>query len=151
MMRTTTLLAFLLLFTGGCQSEEKLYLVISDQENDQIFVEEQITEGQQITLSWIHSVEKTPWSEIYDVTEKGQLVLTETEFESFGAGVDFSGGTMTVEDGKVVVKDIDQPVESITWIHSQNAEHTVRIGETIKAGPEYLPHHHAIELVIEER
>ncbi|WP_084405843.1 DUF1850 domain-containing protein [Alteribacter aurantiacus] len=150
MMRTTTLLAFLLLMVA-CTPEKQLYMVIQDQDNDSIYVEEQVTEGDRITLSWIHSVEKTPWSEVYEVTHEGGLMLTEAIFESFGAGVDHANGTMTVEDGKVVVKDIDEPVEKITWIHSQQAEHTVHLRDKESTGPNDLPHHQAIEIVIEER
>src|SRR5699024_11353970 len=38
------------------------------------------------TLSWIHSVEKEPWYEIYK-RKNSHLILTETYFKTFGAGV----------------------------------------------------------------
>lgn len=39
------------------------------------------------TLSWVHSVEKTPWEEDYRVTPAG-LVLTDARIESTGAGME---------------------------------------------------------------
>jgi hypothetical protein len=41
----------------------------------------------ELTLSWIHTIEKVPWAEVYEV-RKGKLVLREAQIVSSGAGMD---------------------------------------------------------------
>lgn len=49
------------------------------------------------TLSWVHSVEKIPWTEQWKVTPAG-LVVTEGRVEGSGAGMDPPEGSV-FEDG----------------------------------------------------
>ncbi|TMW69992.1 DUF1850 domain-containing protein [Alteribacter natronophilus] len=143
---------WLFFITGGCSGDQGLYAVVSSAEDESVVLkEERVLPGDLITLRWIHSVEKTPWLERYEVRDSGELVLVETEFESFGAGVDYSRGEMTVEDGKVKVTDLEQHVPFISWIHSEQASYTITINETQAAGPEDLPHHEAIMVTVEKR
>lgn len=44
-----------------------------------------LLDGKTFELQWIHSVEKQWWVEAYEVRE-GSLLLTDTYFETFGAG-----------------------------------------------------------------
>ncbi|MDV2684970.1 DUF1850 domain-containing protein [Alkalihalophilus lindianensis] len=110
-----------------------------------------INVGDQWTIKWIHSVEKTPWEETYEVSEDGSLRLVETVFYSFGAGVPHEKGSMTIEDGKVVTREIDQEIEAFRWIHSHNAEFAIYLNDEILFQTEDLPHHEPLELIIEKR
>lgn len=53
-------------------------------------------------LHWIHSIEKEEWYEVYEINEQG-LLLTETYFKTFGAGVPNESETEAevTEDGFV--------------------------------------------------
>lgn len=53
-------------------------------------------------LHWIHSIEHEEWYEVYEVRE-GDLLLTETYFKTFGAGVpsDSEESSEITEDGFV--------------------------------------------------
>lgn len=53
--------------------------------------------GGMFTLSWVHSVEKTGWTETYEVTPEG-LKLTEARVQGSGAGMDPGPGAV-LRDG----------------------------------------------------
>jgi hypothetical protein len=46
-----------------------------------------------VMLSWIHTVEDTPWEEDY-VIERGALVITQARVKRSGAGMDPPGGAV---------------------------------------------------------
>lgn len=75
------------------------------------------------TLSWIHSVEKEKWHEIY-VREGKDLVLTETYFKTFGAGVPSEGKVIKVEDGYVHM-EINRKIDEINIVVSNNVKTTL--------------------------
>lgn len=45
--------------------------------------------GNQFTIRFTHSVAKRPVDETFEITPKGQIMLTETTYDSFGAGLPF--------------------------------------------------------------
>jgi hypothetical protein len=51
-------------------------------------------------IGWIHSVEKEPWFEMYEVRD-GKLYLTGTRFKAYGAGVPSEGEIIPSDDGFV--------------------------------------------------
>jgi hypothetical protein len=55
---------------------------------------------EQFRLSWIHSVEKEEWQEVYE-RKKKELLLTETLFKTFGAGVPADAKDVSRENGFV--------------------------------------------------
>ncbi|WP_096438107.1 DUF1850 domain-containing protein [Alteribacter populi] len=137
-----------LLLISGCSDTDSWTLIVNSA--DQTYIEKEIQSGDEIIMSWIHSVEKTPWRETYQVNENGEWVLIETAFESFGAGVSHELGTMTIEDGEVIVRDLEEMVPEITWIHSHNAKYTVYFNEESLIETGDLPHHIPIEIIIEK-
>lgn len=127
-----------------------LTLYVQGQENKVIYVSTPVVEGDRLTLSWIHSVEKTPWEETYIVLKDGVMLLEETVFHSFGAGVPHEKGTMTVEDGQIVARGMNDQVDALKWIHSHSVHFQLNInGERVFTGAD-LPHHEKIEIVIHE-
>lgn len=61
------------------------------------------------TIEYIHSVQKTPVQENFVVTGS-KLRLDSTTYQSLGAGLPFSveEGTLVVEDGKFILKDLNR-------------------------------------------
>ncbi|WP_385937377.1 DUF1850 domain-containing protein [Thalassorhabdus alkalitolerans] len=126
-------------------------LIISSQETDKVYKSQEAEPGDELVLSWIHSVEKSPWAELYKVTEEGSLLLDETVFQSFGAGVPHQKGDMSVENGEVVIRNINEEHEALRWIHSQNVEFTLYLNGKEVFDAEELPHHEKMEMKIEKR
>lgn len=78
-----------------------------------------------ITLSWIHSVEKEPWHEIYE-RQHDQIVLTETYFKSFGAGVPSDLEVMDERDGFVHMK-VNRIMDEVHVVVSENVQTSITV------------------------
>jgi hypothetical protein len=58
------------------------------------------------TITFVHSIERTPVSEIYSIDEDGKIILNEVRFYSLGTGLPFSSdGTFKNENGQFVIKE----------------------------------------------
>ena len=78
-------------------------------------------------LSWIHSVEKEEWIETYE--QKGeQMLLTDTYFKTFGAGVPSQSKDVSIEDGFVKMQ-INQPFKELNLTVSSNVKTTIFVDE----------------------
>lgn len=70
------------------------------------------------TIRFIHSWARTPVEEIFQVDEENNIVLRETVYEDFGAGLPYeltpeSQMSMTVENGKVHIRDMHRIVPDL--------------------------------------
>ncbi|EMR07744.1 hypothetical protein C772_00072 [Bhargavaea cecembensis DSE10] len=74
-------------------------------------------------VGWIHSVEKEPWFETYEVRD-GKLYLTETRFKTFGAGVPSDGEIIPSDDGFVHMA-LEQEIGELTISTSANVRTTL--------------------------
>lgn len=130
---------------------QSLKLVIRDDETGVEYINDDVKPGDEIVIHWRHSVEKTIWEEKLEIGNDRSFTLTETRFQSFGAGVpNDKGGNISIKDGYVVMDDLHEKKTAYHWIHSQLAELTV-----LKNGKELLltdgiPHHHKVEMTIEK-
>ncbi|MGP4073518.1 DUF1850 domain-containing protein [Piscibacillus sp. B03] len=79
--------------------------------------------SQSFTLSWIHSVEHEPWYEKYE-RHNNKLLLTETYFKTFGAGVPSDGEIIESKDGYVHLK-VKRTMEQVNLIVSDNVQTTI--------------------------
>ena len=74
-------------------------------------------------LQWIHSVEKELWQEAFQITGQ-ELLLTTTQFKTFGAGTPSSADVIATTDGWLHYK-INRVLPHINWVVSRNVESTV--------------------------
>lgn len=133
--------------TSGCSARDEVRVV--DQETGEVYYSAHATDGLRITLRWIHSVEKTPWSETY-VVEEGELVLTDITIEGYGAGVPADpGGVTTVEGGVIHSRGINRPIPELAWVHSHATDHELTVGNYHIATDD-IPHHAFVTLSIED-
>lgn len=72
-----------------------------------------------ITLSWIHTIERTPWEEDYAI-EKGALVITEARVTRSGAGMDAPSGAIWAQGRWHYVPALD-PLPEIILANSSFA------------------------------
>lgn len=143
------ILGFSILLSKG---DGQYVLVLKEQRSATEYMCHQVEVGDEIEFSWIHSVEKTPWLELLKVHENQQLVLVETRFQSFGAGVPHEAeGKVYIENGYTVMTGLERSFEKYQWIHSQQAQFSIRINGQLLVSPEDLPHHQPIEMYIEKR
>lgn len=77
------------------------------------------------TLRWIHSVEGTPWQEQYQ-HNGSRLLLTTTEFTTYGAGTPDSGAL--IKSDHTLAYTINRELKELYWIVSRNVRSTLIIG-----------------------
>ncbi|AKL93892.1 hypothetical protein CACET_c03760 [Clostridium aceticum] len=127
------------------------YLIIKEETTGEIFVSIEVEEGDEVAFHWIHSVEHIPWIEYFVIDEKKNFVLKEIRFKGFGAGIPHDKGEVKVEDGYIVMMDIEEKFEAYQWIHSHTATERITLnGEEIVKSTD-LPHHEYIKMAIQER
>lgn len=74
-------------------------------------------------VGWIHSVEKEPWYERYEVRD-GRLFLTGTQFKTYGAGVPSEGTIIPSDDGFIHMV-LDQEVPELSIFTSEDVRTTL--------------------------
>ncbi len=141
-----TLLLFILFWP-----KEQMVLIISDQETGEEYKRTAIHTDDKFTVQWVHSVEKTHWQETLTVNEDGEIVLTETRFRSFGAGVpNEKNGSIYFDDGFLVMTDLEEVKENYQWIHSHDAAFTIFKNDKQFLRTNDIPHHHKVEIMIKK-
>ena len=110
-------------------------LVLSDRDNGSVYARYAVSDGDVFSVTFVHSVNKTPVSDVYEV-RNGSMVLTGTVYYSFGAGVPDElneGETLTIrEDGAMVVTGMDQDLNGVVYAVGTVSDHVLEIcGEQI--------------------
>jgi hypothetical protein len=69
-----------------------------------------LDEGEKFTLSYSHSVHRTPVHDIFQVSVEGEITLVATEFSSLGVGTPFlpGEGELKEVDGKLVLEGLNR-------------------------------------------
>lgn len=119
----------LLLFFANFKLERTKVLIIESETKNvkhTILVPEK-----KFTLSFIHSVEKTPVYEVFQITEDNKLILVETTFSSLGVGLPYTedNGEFKNEQGKFKLTGLNREFTSITMRVSPIPKHTITVGE----------------------
>src|SRR6056297_624706 len=100
-------------------------LTLEHFQNDSIVMTFKVDEKDEFIVKWIHSVELTPWEEIFRIDSENNIVLDRTRFQQFGAGVpDFAGKTVEVKDGYITYGEINQKIPLLPYGISDFAKHT---------------------------
>ncbi len=143
--------AAILLLAFGVYYLGQPMLVIYDQQTGESFVTMSIHTDDLLEYNWIHSFEHIPWKERYRIEDKHILHLEEIQVAGFGAGIPENKGNMTVENGMVVMRELEDRFDYISWINSNTALSSIVLnGKTIILGSE-LPHHQPLKLEIKRR
>ena len=93
-----------------------------------------INENDEFLVKWIHSVELTPWEEIFKISKNKEIILDRTRFKQFGAGVpDKANGKIIYKNGYIIYDNINRKISLIPYGISKLAKHTFIIkNKTIK-------------------
>jgi len=119
----------LLLFFAIIKLERTKVLIIESQTEDvkhTILVPEK-----KFTLSFIHSVEKTPVYEVFEITKDNKLILVETTFSSLGVGLPYTedNGEFKNEHGQFKLTGLNREFTSIEMRVSPIPKHSITVGE----------------------
>ena len=86
-------------------------------------------ETSHFALTWIHSVDKTPWVEFYTRIDEGFL-LTRTQFRTFGAGVPHEGRVLESHNGMIHYQ-MDQYMPEINWVIDRDVRSSILINNDL--------------------
>ena len=112
-------------FLGGEQ------LVLKDEDSCRIFARFPVHEGDEFSITFVHSVNQTPVQDFFEVRD-GKLCVTKTLFYQFGAGMQTDWGdhlTMTyLEDGGILLSGYDIELDNWVVVVGMASDHTLSIG-----------------------
>lgn len=107
--------------------------------------------GSRLSFRWMHSLEKFPWNEHYDVNEGRKLVLDEISFPAFGAGVPENRGRVCrIENGLIRMEKIEEEFAELVWLNSHYATRCIFLDGALVTRGEDLPDHVRLRLTIEK-
>lgn len=132
----------------GCLGHSENSLVCRHQRTAEVFAQFPVAVDTEISLSWIHSIELTRWTDTFLVTKHG-LMLSKTAFSSYGAGMPMDEGQLRHENGQVIIEEINRPMEAIRWVHSHDAKYRVAVnGDDQLINAITLPDHELLEITL---
>ncbi|WP_455449976.1 DUF1850 domain-containing protein [Natrinema thermotolerans] len=95
-------------------------LVVTDTETDEQLLSVPVDDGDVVTLSYTHSVEKTPVEDIY-VVDGTQLRMDRMVFHSHGAGLPSDAPIETTDEGLVL--DLNESYDEVGVVPGSIAGH----------------------------
>lgn len=125
------------------------YVEVWDRDSEATYFVRQVEEGDFVRLSWVHSIEHTPWVEMYRVSN-GMLLLEGTRIKSFGAGVDQIAPEVATENGWVTLRGTGRIFPALHFIYSREVDYDLRIGGRKVELEERVPHHAAIRVEVKQ-
>lgn len=127
-------------------------LQIINQKTNEKYFSTIIKESDVITYGWTHSLEHIPWTEEYVILKNSHLLLKKITIPAFGAGIPHNKGKVTkIENGTIIMDEINEEFNEISWIHSHSAMNYIKLNNNIIINGENLPHHETLKLKIEKR
>jgi hypothetical protein len=108
------------------------YLVLTNGHTGAVLLRRSVSEGKQFSVGYIHSVNKSPVSEIYQIRQ-GQIVLIAVEFETFGAGMptepEFDQTLSILPGGGMRIDGFDRVIDSLSYMIGHTTEHTLILSD----------------------
>lgn len=106
-------------------------LEISDRKAGQVLALAPVHVGERFTISFTHSIAKTPVDEIFVIAPGREMIVTETIYESFGAGLPFDTENaeqhLITENGKYRLTNLDRHLPEFLMAVGTVANHQLLI------------------------
>ena len=114
----------------SCESKG-VELVLCYSENDKVIKNFEVEEGTKFSVEFIHSVNKSPIKEIYEIRD-GTIYAHSTIYATFGAGVQTEveeGQTLGYDDeGNMIVSGFDIEFPKLRFVVGSVYDHILEIG-----------------------
>ncbi len=106
-------------------------ILLKDGDTDKVIAFYPVNEGDEFSITFVHSVNKTPVTDVYEYRD-GSIFVIRTIYYSFGAGVQTEvgeGQTLEyAEDGSMIVSGFDKQMDSLSYIVGTVSDHMLEIG-----------------------
>ena len=110
------------------------YLTLRNADTDEVLARYPMSDGEEFSVGFIHSVNKSPFIDTYRVSG-GDIMLTESIYYAFGAGVetilDDSYTFEELPDGGMLLGNMQRPMPSngVVYIVGTYSDHTLILGD----------------------
>ena len=124
-------LFFMSVVPVSAPAEPAACLVFHDLETDTTILEMPVLYGRPFAIRYIHSVDISPVYEVFEADPERGIVLTDTYFRMFGAGMGhWEGHGTLMQDGRWTrITGIDDPVgRFVLRVGQPGVDHTLLIG-----------------------
>lgn len=105
-------------------------LILKDGDTGKTLAVYRIEEGNEFSITFVHSVNKSPVTDIYEI-RNGKIYVVRTIYYSFGAGVQTEiedGQTLEYgEDGSMIVSGFERPMDNLSYIVGTVSDHILEI------------------------
>jgi hypothetical protein len=105
------------------------FLVLSDVKTEEVLFRAEAPEGTAFSVSFTHSVNKSPVSEHY-IIKDGAVFLESLRYRAFGAGMPSEpdpGQTLRYEDGEMVIEGYDREMPYLVYFVGRQAGHVLHL------------------------
>lgn len=111
-------------------------LVLSNAATGERYASFPVEQGDVFSVEFIHSVNKSPVRDYYEIRDGGRIYVIQTDYYGFGAGVQTElnpGETLEYRpDGAMQIKNIDKYLPNLTYVVGTVSDHVLYInGEEI--------------------
>ena len=111
------------------------YLVLRNGDTDEEFARFRVSEGDEFSVTFIHSVNQYPLTDVYEIRDH-KIYVVRTIYNNFGAGVQTEieeGQTLEInENGEMVVSGFNMEMPWLSYIVGTVSDHTLTLhGEEI--------------------
>ncbi len=117
-----------------CCRNDGLKLVICNSETEDVFMEFPISEGDEFSVEFIHSVNQSPVKDVFVIRDE-KIFVDRTVYSAFGAGVQTEieeGQTLTYdEDGNMIVSGFNIEFPQIKYIVGTVSDHILEIDSKV--------------------
>lgn len=125
------------------------YLLLVNNGTDEVLHSIELDEGLIFSITYTHSVERSEVTEVFEVRDE-EIFVMESYTESYGAGLPYEG-TVLEEDGRFVIKDINQRIDSLVVRPSKLYPHYLSYNDEIIMISDYPFRGKNIRIVVNER
>lgn len=118
---------FLIMISETCLGDEQAeqQLVLMHGKTGEIAWSKEISDGEEFSIRYIHSVDKLPVYEFY-ANKHGQLILTGIKVIDFGAGLDYTGeGDLRMEGKWTYIDNLNREIDTLPLRVGSIADHTL--------------------------
>ena len=109
------------------------YLVLRNGDTNEEFARFKVSEGDEFSVTFIHSVNQYPLTDVYQIKDH-KIYVVRTIYNNFGAGVQTEieeGQTLEFnENGEMVVSGFDLEMPYLSYIVGTWSDHTLIINDT---------------------
>lgn len=107
-------------------------LLLKDGETGETLAKYQMSEGEEFSVTFIHSVNNSPVTDVYEFRD-GRIFVVRTIYYSFGAGVQSEVGEGQVleygDDGSMIVSGFERQIDNLSYIVGTVSDHTLYIND----------------------